>query len=214
MSKNKNVFMYGITGVFSIIILFLGITGIGFVPVASYGYIDTLLVPVTIGSMIGMFRQNSYKPAIILGATWFLILIVQGSYYCMATTISSTILISIIVAYLYKKLREKNKHSTANAFLAMFLAVTIRSIIVILSGYYDLYQYIFFTFIPELLFSLVMLGLILDKLRAMQLLNGFDIPRNPFTHFNILDILINKVNDILNTNITRCKEPNPERGDN
>jgi hypothetical protein len=154
--------------VVGIIILGFGLTGLGYIPYVAGHFIDLLVVPVLIGSMIGVSSTESYIPALVFGVLWAL----MGSMD--PANILTRITVALIAAKSYKYLISAKPGCPNNVYRATVIAIVAHAgICSIIAGRISV---IVFDMMPELICSLVMLRVLIDKLRELHLLNGIIVP--------------------------------------
>lgn len=182
-TQDKRNSIYRLVFWTSVIMSILGFTGLAFVPVSDQRYLDMLAVPVIIGSMIGAYTICSYAPSIILGIVWTVMIIIRPPAGCMPAPIIAAAIVRVPIgmsaAIAYNMLRRLLPRNHFNSFIASPIALAIRAVITAVAAVLLQKQPVLFAiktslmhFAIESAFATVILLIIIDKLRSMNLLNG------------------------------------------
>jgi hypothetical protein len=229
---SNNAKMLGLIGVVTIAMLLLGLTGLGFIPVSEYRFIDLLIVPVVIGSMIGTSSNRSFIPAIVFGTVWSLIVLGGRQmgiasipdYAPFKSMVMSRIPTALVAALSYEMWRAYRPGCPKNVYRATVTAVVFRQVAAvaagICTGFYDHYHlvvnhdfvitYLWQRAIPELAFSLLILRCWIGKLRELHLLNGIIIPPDARKPIDVIELVYKGLNKLFGLNLTRPKKPHEE----
>lgn len=184
MKSNKTLLGLQLIMTIGFMIVFLGVSGLGFVLMPGSRYIDIIIVPVLIGSMIGISSLGSHIPAIVFGTLWGAVALTlsNGAFVCEGHTIihiiSSRVLTALLVTRAYYYLRLKMPKSLYCPFMAIGITILVRFVLAIVFGLYFLdLQFtcvgVFaFKSLAELTLNFIVLKSGITKLRQLHLLNG------------------------------------------
>jgi hypothetical protein len=227
--SNEAKGMLGLIAFIGCIFCLLGLTGLGYIPVSSYRFIDILIVPAIIGSMIGISSFKSYFPAVMIGMFWsstvymgsIISVSALPSYSPLGLLLISRVSTTVVAAASYSFWRRRRRGCPNNVYRATVAAViagvVVSTINGIYTGYYNHYEiditYKFFAqlalqkLIPETVLSLIVLRAWIGKLREAHLLNGIILPPTHRKRKDSIELVYRALNVVLHTKLERPKKP-------
>lgn len=168
---------------FSLLIIVLSNTKLGYIPISGYRSIDMGIIPAIFAAMIG-----GYRVGIPVAIIWAICAFTNQSsnlqVYTLYGLIVNRIVLVTIAFHAYKVCKKYYKYSPANVYRAVIAAVTAKNIVAnailiyMLSGTKDSFElntWISYTaqqYVLELALCSLAMGLLIKHLRQVHILNG------------------------------------------
>jgi len=214
--SKRGISLIGSITIASVIIIISGVTRIAFVPIPNIAFIDTMVVPVIIGSMIGIANGKTLIPSIILGLIWSLTTYIAFPGIPLSLIAWQRIPTAMMSAVAYSTLMKKRPGRASNVFIAAMIAVVFHSVLDILLGFliigntssyyaihdtaftmYHVHNIIAYKLIPETLFTVFCLNITINKLRIIGLLNGIKHSKGQKDYIEMTYSMVNGIKLVL-----------------
>lgn len=214
--------MLSLTIVALLMIVFLGVTQLAYIkiPVLEQIYtMDLALVPVLICAMIGISRNRSYLPSIVLGLCWAMVTLWFGDLeeiklfsitYSVIYISTVKVLTTLLVAKFYHLLLCKRPGNRFNVFIAPIVAIVLRAVISsVLLLYFNASINVLIRFstmlFTEISVTTLFLASWIKKLRELHYLNGIDSPIKEIP--SLITVTYKVINKIFKTDFTEAVKP-------
>ena len=180
LKTNQNKLEIGVAIGFSLLILILSSTKIGYIPITNYRSLDLSLIPALFAAMIG-----GYRVGIPVAIAWALVGYSNDAsnlqVYSLFGLMASKMIYVVSATWSYKLFRKHYVASPYNVYRTVVAAVTIKALasnfilVYMLKSEFIIEHWLRYgirEFILEIMLCTLCMGLLIKHLRQVHILNG------------------------------------------